>query len=70
MAIKITAANFDETFPLDYAQSLADGLSNIEPESRSVSLLMDWCASRGEVVSREVCCEVLESQIESLTQNK
>ena len=63
---KITAANFDETFNLDYAVSLADGLSNLDEDSSAVTSLVKWCLDRGYVVSREVATDVLLSQIEYL----
>lgn len=66
--MKITAANFDETFNLDYAVALADGLSNIDEDSAVVTKLVDWCKLRGHDVSREVCCDVIQSQIDGLTQ--
>ena len=65
---EITAANFDETFPLDYAVSLCAGLSNIDTDSAVVTRLVEWCQDRGYYVSREVCCEVLESQAAGLLQ--
>jgi len=64
----ITAANFDETFNLDYAVTLADGLSNVDEDSAAVTKLVDWCEGRGYTVSREVCRDVIQSQIDGLTQ--
>lgn len=68
MTNQITAANFDETFNLDYAVALADGLSNIDEDSAAVTKLVEWCASRGYEVSREVCHDVIHSQIDAMTQ--
>lgn len=64
---EITAENFDDTFPLDYAASLAACVSDIDDtddNSAVVSRLVKWCADRGYSVSREVCREVLESFLE------
>jgi hypothetical protein len=68
MANQITAANFDETFNMDYVVALADGLSSIGEDSSAVSKLVTWCADRGYEVSREVCRDVIQSQIDGLTQ--
>lgn len=63
---EITAANFDEYFPLDYAVSLCAGLSNIDTDSAVVTRLVEWCQDRGYYVTREVCRDVLESQAAGL----
>ena len=65
---EINAGNFHETFPLDFPQMLCEGVSNITIDSAIVTQLVNWCADRGYEVSREVCLEVLESQVAYLTE--
>ena len=62
-APQITAANFDETFNLDFANALVDGLSTVTEDSACVGRLVEWCASRGYEVSPDVCFDVLQSQL-------
>lgn len=62
---RITAENFDETFPLEYASALASRVSDVEVDSAIVTTLVNWCKDHGYLVSRQVCCDVLESLIES-----
>ena len=59
-----SADQFQHVLGLDYAVSLIDGLSTITIDSAVVSRLVQWSNDRGHIVSRDVCYDVLESQLQ------
>jgi hypothetical protein len=62
----VTADNFDEYFPLDYPQSLMNGVTELKDGSVLVTRLESWCKERGYSVSSEVCREVLLSFVQTV----
>lgn len=67
---RLTAATFSDALILDYAQSLVEGVTNIEPATSAiVSRLVEWTRDRGYEISREDAAEVLVALIEEERQH-
>lgn len=67
-AQQITADNFSDFLPLDYACSLASGVSNIDSATSAiVGRLVEWTSERGYEISRRDAAGVLWSIVEQET---